>query len=329
MSKASELRVLQYGRSVDAPVKFHHRTGDSEGDGGTMLDLYAQDVSAEEVYLDGADELAKAKFLKGFQGYLRKVFSKQEREFLRRLMSGNEQPREVARALGVDWFKYMQTLQRKAYKNVKPLLKLSELTGWSKAEEFTAVIMRRLALLEDGAELADLLPNVANRAKVREAIKSAGALTKAEKKTENSLRFKKWREANLEHVRESSRKYREENLETVRESFRKWREANLESALEHSKKWNRKHPEKCCKSSKKWYEANREKVAERNKAYRAENREKMREYYKAYRAENREKYREANRLYKAKKKAERLAKQAQETGKIPNSEFDNVAGGNA
>ena len=244
MSKATELRLLRYGRSIDAPVNYRHRTGDSEGSAGSMLDFYAQEDSAEDVYFDGEDEHAKARFLKGFKGYLRKVFNRSEREFLSRLMSGREKPHEVGRALGVDWFKYMQALQHKAYKNVKPLLRLSELTGWTRAEEFTAVVLRRLSLLNAGAELAELLPNVANRTKVREALKGAGAENANEQRAHSCFLSRKWRENNLEHARETARKWREANFERWLASKMKHREAHRAEEAERSRRWREANKEK-------------------------------------------------------------------------------------
>lgn len=52
MSKASELRLIRGQRSADAAINYHHRSGDSEGSGGSMLDFYAQEESAEEAYLE-------------------------------------------------------------------------------------------------------------------------------------------------------------------------------------------------------------------------------------------------------------------------------------
>lgn len=328
MSKASELRVLRYGRSVDAPINYHHRTGDSEGSAGSMLDFYAQTESAEEIFLQEEDEQAREKFVKGFKGYLRKVFSKTEREFLRRLMSGREQPREVARALGVDWFKYMQTLQHKAYKNVKPLLRLSELTGWSRAGEFTAQVLRRLSLLENGAELGEILPNFANRAKVRESLKKAGAITKAEKNAEKYIAAHKYYIAHREECRAKVRQWIAENYEHKRAYDRKYQAEHREEVLEKKRQW-----------AKKWRKENPEKKRAENAAYRAKacagrevreyklrelcvkdcgssrSKEYRSEYQKAYRAENREKsrkyQREYIRAYRERKKAEHaLAKAA-------------------
>lgn len=65
-----------------------------------------------------------------------------------RLMSGRETPQEVGRALGVDWWKHLHAIQKRAYKNLTPLLKLSERTGWSGAETFTEQLLKRLRLIE-------------------------------------------------------------------------------------------------------------------------------------------------------------------------------------
>ena len=51
MSKTSELRLIRGQRSADAPINYHHRSGDLESSGGSMLDYYAQEESAEEAYL--------------------------------------------------------------------------------------------------------------------------------------------------------------------------------------------------------------------------------------------------------------------------------------
>ncbi len=281
MSKASELRVLRYGRSVDAPVNYRHRTGDVEGDGGSMLDFYAHTESAEEFYLDGEDELAKAKFLKGFSGYLRKVFSAPERKFLNRLMSGKEKPHEVGRALGVDWFKYMQSLQHKAYKNVKPLLKLAEFTGWTRAEEFTAIILRRLSLLNAGAELSELLPKSFNRAKAREALKATGAENYAAHRIDKLYYLRKWRKNNFERFLASKMKYRETHRAEEAERTREWRKANKERKREYNRAYDAAH---------------REEMRSYQKAYQAAHREELKAYQKAYQAE-----------YRARKKAEKEA----------------------
>ena len=307
MSKASELRVLRYGRSVDAPINYHHRTGDSEGSGGTMLDFYAQTESAEEYYLEGEDELAKAKFLKGFQGYLRKVFSKQEREFLRRLMGGKEKPHEVGRAMGVDWFKYMHDIQRRAYKNIKPLIKLSELTGWTRAEEFTAALLKRLSLLEDGADVVDILPEAKNRAKIRAAMKAEREHAKEEKN--NSYRI--YCALHPEKIKAKDKRYYQAHREKIIAQKIAYQKANREKVLAQKREHYQAHKQEMRAKTAAYEKANREKIRETKRLYREANREKLREYQREwarkYNAANREKVRERKRAYKARKKAEREA----------------------
>lgn len=302
MSKASELRALKYGRSVDAPINFRHRTGDSEGESGNMLDLYAQEKSVEDVIFESEDDLAKARFLKGFSGYLCKVFSKTEREFLRRLMSGQEKLQDVGRAMGVDWFKYMQSLQRKAYKKITPLLRLVELTGWSRAEEFTAAILRRLSLLDDGAVLEDIIPKVGNRAKVRESLKAAKGENGAEEESRlyyakqkrlecNRRSDKKWRNAHKEEIKA----YKEQHKEEIREYMKKYREANREKLSEYQKEYNQRNPKKRNEAKKRYREKNREAIRARIKAWKKANREKVLADKKAYR-ERKKAEREAAKL---------------------------------
>lgn len=314
MSKSGELRILRYGYSVDAPINYHHRTGDSEGDGGSMLDLYVQEKSVEEVLFEADDETAKAVFLKGFSGYLRKVFSKTEREFLKRLMSGNEKLQDVGRAMGVDWFKYMQAIQRKAYKKTLPLLKLCELSGWSRAEEFTAQVLRRLSLMEDSATLEDFLPQKAHRARVREALKLAKA-DNAALKASNKRAYKAlWRKANREKIRETNRKYREANREKIKAIEKAYREANREKERER----NRRNRELRKEKDKAYREANREKTNEYRKKHREKNNEYMRLYnvvhrekrkatQKLYQETHREELKAYREAYRARKKAEKLA----------------------
>ncbi|MBQ8322817.1 MAG: hypothetical protein IJX91_02500 [Clostridia bacterium] len=325
MSKSGELRILRYGYSVDAPINYRHRTGDSEGDGGSMLDLYVQEKGVEEVLFEADDETAKAVFLKGFSGYLRKVFSKTEREFLKRLMSGNEKLQDVGRAMGVDWFKYMQAIQRKAYKKTLPLLKLCELSGWSRAEEFTTQVLRRLSLMEDGAMLEDFLPQKAHRARVREALKQAkadnAALTVREKKAYNAL----WREKHREQVKAYSEKHREKkksyyeaHREEIKATRRAYRKANREKIKAYNKAYREAHREEI-KANKKIYRevnleerkkyhrvynaAHREEINAQNKVYRETHREELREYREA----RREEMKAYQKAYRARKKAEKLA----------------------
>ena len=336
MSKASELRLIRGQRSADAAINYHHRSGDSEGSGGSMLDFYAQEESAEETYFEEQEESAREVFSRAFRLYLKKTLTGKERKFLSRVLSGKEKPQEVGRALGVKWFEYLQAIQRKAFNNAEAFGRVVQLSGWSRAEEFADTVFKRFELLNAGAELNEILPQNA----------------KILKKRKNR---KLWREANKERINERHRKYRAEHCEEIRiykkahreeinararERYAENREENCakdrarrirrkerdpikyaEQVRAHNKRrreymreWKKMHIEKMQKYQKeyqrKYQEANAEKIRERKRAYREANAEKIREQRRAYREANREKDLERKRAYRAKKKAEKEAAKA-------------------
>ena len=167
MSKKDELQILRRQRSVDAPVNVHQRTGGSEAI-GSMLDLYVQVSSAEDTYLGNLDEYAREKFQKGFDFYLKKVFTDQEREFLSHVLAGGENVYTVAGLLRVKYIALLQEIQRKAYKNIKPLLKLARVTGWSGAKDFIATILERLKKLSEGSSIDHIIPQYKCEKEIRE-----------------------------------------------------------------------------------------------------------------------------------------------------------------
>jgi len=234
MSKSSELRMMQYGLRIDAPVNFHHRTGDSD-EGGSMLDFYARSESAEEIYFGNADELARERFVKGFQVYLKKVFSAQEREFLKRLLAGKESAYKIGRSLGVEHFSFLQSIQLKAYKNVKPLAKLAKMTGWSEAESFTETIFKRLEQLNAGFSINEIIPQNRKIEKLRKRNLLYKAAYRATHREEIREAKKAWRQAHREEERERFRAYRATHREEIRERDRAYRAAHLEEARERSR----------------------------------------------------------------------------------------------
>lgn len=272
MSKASELRVLRYGRSVDAPINYYHRTGDSEDVAACEIDFYAQTESAEEIFLQEEDEQAREKFVKGFKKYLKFVYTAKEREFLARVLSGKESPYKIGKSLGVEHFKFMQRLQEKAYKSAKQLVRLALKTGWSKAEAFTETIFQRLEQLRAGFAISEVVP-----------------LTKYQK---DLIKNRKWAAENPEKARENVRRWRAENPERTRELYRRYNDRHREEKRERDRRYAREH---------------REKRGEYYKRWRAENLEKARESVRRWRAANLEKAWESVRRCEARKKAERLA----------------------
>lgn len=338
MSKSGELRILRYGRSVDAPVNFRHRTGDVDGNGGNMLDLYAHAESAEDVFFGSADEHAREMFLKGFRVYLKKVFTEQEREFLKGILAGKESPYQVGRALGVEHFAFLQGIQRKAYKNVKPLAKLARLTGWSGAEAFTGTIYERLEQLNAGFALNDIIPQNRRVQKIRARDRELKRILRKTNPEKLKSINKKWYETHRAEVLQKQKEYARAYPEKIKARSLAYKEANRERILERNReRWNEKkdelnarrrearraNPDKYKATRVAWERANHEELLKKRRDYEAKNRKKLNERMQNYRKANPEKIRQATKTYYeknreklieksrnryAKKKAEREAK---------------------
>ena len=268
MSKSGELKMLKYGCSIDAPINYYHRSGDSEGSGGNMLDLYAQEASAEEAYLEEREESAREVFARAFKLYLKKMLTGKERKFLSRILSGLEKPQEVGRSMGVKWFEYMQGIQRKAFANAKAFGRVVRLSGWSRAELFAETIYKRLEQLSAGYALNEILPQ---NKKIERFRKKKAELAR------------KWRAANYEHSRKYQSEYMKQWREDHREKLREWSRAYYTSNIERERARNRAKWEKV-KATPELYE----RVRARSLAYYAEHAEEKREKNREYFSERRE-----------------------------------------
>ena len=276
MSKASELRLIRGQRSADAAINYHHRSGDSEGSGGNMLDRYAQSESAEEEYFEGEEERAREVFARAFRLYLKKTLTGKERKFLKGILAGKETPAAIGKALGVKWFECLQEIQRKAFNNAEAFGRVVQLSGWSRAKEFSETVFKRLELLKGGAELNELLPQNQAVMKKREY-------------------HRKWREAHLERVRE-----------LVREGVKRYKKAHSEKIKEDRKKWKASHPEYVRAKQKEYVSRHRERLLAFSRDYYRKRIAEMRATgeYEAYLKSCREQARER---YAKKKAAKALA----------------------
>lgn len=310
MSKNGELRLMRYGLSVDAPMNFNHRTGESST-AGLMIDRYAQVESVEDTYFGEQDEYAKQRYLKGFRVYMRKVFTEEENEFLQRVLFGQESAYEVGRAFGVKHFDFMRSIQTKAYKNIKPLAKLARLTGWSKAEEFTKLLYKRLEQLNAGYTVNEIIPENQKILKFR-ARKNAIMRAWRERNFQHWKAYAyaymaKWRAEHREELRARSRQYYADNREREAERKKKQRQnpaylareraralayytEHAEERREHNREYFARNREEINAKHRAYYEANKERInAERNTPEKREKRlAYLREYGKAHREQERE-----------------------------------------
>lgn len=84
---------------------------------------------------------------------------------------------------------------------------------------------------------------------------------------------RRWREKNLDEIREKQRRHYEANRDKVLERQRRYQEANRDEVLERK----RRH-----------YKANRDKILEYQRGYQEANRDRIVEYQRRYREENRD-----------------------------------------
>ena len=218
MSKASELRLIRGQRSADAPINYHHRSGDSEGSGGSMLDYYAQEESAEAAYLEEEDESAREVFSRAFKLYLKKTLTGKERQFLSRVLSGKEKPQDVGRALGVKWFEYLQEIRRKAFNNAEAFGRVVQLSGWSRAEIFAGAVFGRLKELERRGA-AEELPREKKQARARAMMKAFRESSEAEKRTAHNFCVRRYQKEHAEswkkYQSEYNKKYKKKRVNMV------------------------------------------------------------------------------------------------------------------
>ena len=284
MSKATELRLLQNQRSIDAGIDYHHRSGDSEGSAGNRLDRYAQSESAEEEYFESEEEGAREVFARAFRLYLKKTLTGKERKFLKGILAGKETPSAIGKALGVKWFECLQEIQRKAFNNAEAFGRVVQLSGWSRAKEFSETVFKRLELLKGGAELNELLPQNQAVMKKREY-------------------HRKWREAHLERVRE-----------LVREGVKRYKKAHSEKIKEDRKKWKVSRPEYVRAKQKEYVSRHHERLLAWQRDYDRKRIAEMRATgeYEAYLEARREQARKRSAKKKAAKALAGLMQASQE-----------------
>lgn len=326
MSKTSELRLIRGQRSADAPINYHHRSGDLESSGGSMLDYYAQEESAEDSYFEEQEDSAREVFSRAFKLYLKKTLTGKERRFLSRVLSGAEKPQEVGREMGVKWFEYLQEIRRKAFNNAEAFGRVVQLSGWSRAEEFAGMVFSRLRNL--GKEAAEL-PKAKKQAQARAMMKAFRESADEERRAARSF----YRAAHRKELYEYNKRYLAEHREKFRAYFRAYEEAHREkrNAMQRERRAkNReetrakdkalrarlkerdpvKYAEQKREKNRRYREKHAEKMRELARKWREANAEKERERKRKYREANREKDLERKRAYRAKKKAEKEAAKA-------------------
>lgn len=96
-----------------------------------------------------------------------------------------------------------------------------------------------------------------------------------EKKNENLIYNKKYREEHKEDIKEKHKEYYENNKEQIAEKHKKYYEENKEELLKKSKEWKDNNKERTSESFKKWQEDHKEERTEYKKEWAKNNKEKI------------------------------------------------------
>ncbi len=282
MGKREELRLLRNSTSADAPVNYHHRTGDSEGSGGSMLDLYTQVQSVEDDLLDEEDKAAQGVFIRAFKLFLRQTLTGKERKFLNAVMSGKGKPHEIGRAMKINWFDCMQEIQRKAFANAEAFKRVATLSGWSRAELFSEAVFKRLR--DMGGNPTSELSREKKQAKARAMFASFGGIAAEDSITSRRYNWRIWKRTYIEKHREAyierSRAYRAEHREELNEKMRKYNAKNWERDKPKRRARYLRIREKRCAQQREAYAKNK-----LNPEYMKEKREKDRAYFLSHKEE--------------------------------------------
>ncbi len=297
-TRETELHTITRGFSIDNPINFRHRSGDIESAGENRLDFYASTESAEEIFFESEDEKARRVFLKLFKKFLKTTYTKAERRFLIMSASGAK-PQELRQRLGItDILKYREAVQKKGFENAEALRAAIVYSGWSKAEEFSETLFKRVELFRRGENIIETLPE--------------------DPRVWYKIRY---RITHREEIKEYRKRYYKEHGQERREYSKQYRKAHHEETLQAAREYKKQHREEIREQRKKHYKENRETLKEKARIYTAtlseERKAALREYAKAYAERNREKIKARRKARYQREKMERLAAKLRAKENLP------------
>jgi hypothetical protein len=93
--------------------------------------------------------------------------------------------------------------------------------------------------------------------------------TEEERKEARRLSAKKYRNKNINKLKEKTKEYRDNNKEKVNEATRKWREENPDKIKNYSKDYRKKNLDEITKKIKIWKSENKDKINNNERKRRA------------------------------------------------------------
>lgn len=113
-------------------------------------------------------------------------------------------------------------------------------------------------------------------------------------KTCKSDEDKKYREQNIDAIKQQRNEYYEENKDTFRQRSKKYRDENADSLKVIAKKYREENKDTIRQRGKQYYEENKDKFQQ----YREENKEEKKQYMKKYREENKDAIKQKTKQYR-------------------------------
>lgn len=316
MGVANELRLMRRSFSGDASRGIQSRSGDDRSNGAPLFDFVASVQSAEADIIEEEERAerreSKRQFVRLLRLYFKKILSDQERKFLSECLRSKQTPYKIGRALGLDYRKIIENVQRKYEATAPQLSALMRASGYDcrRGIEFFPTLVRYCVYRE------------------RYYFSKSEEIKRKEKQ-----RYK----ANPERRREIMRRYKERHKETVlrlnRNCYR--RHSDIYNARRRAKYAVQKQPkaervqdcdiyklEELRQQEKQQAEFLQAKAPIRSEAERERRREAKRRYKERHKETvlraNRNCYRRHRDIYNARRRAKYAAqKQAQQNKSTP------------
>lgn len=174
MSKSGELRILRYGRSVDAPVNFRHRTGDNE-DGVAFSDtLEDESASALDMLIESEGRDVRVKFLKQFFALLKQTLSPEEFKFIKLRFTKQKTDNQIVVWLGLKSAGFVfRSIREKLRAHERTIRHLAMRSKWNEAELFIKQIMTSINDLSRNECILDMRAEMPKDARGFHALKQA------------------------------------------------------------------------------------------------------------------------------------------------------------
>lgn len=251
MSVHSELNVISHSFSGDDHAEVNMRSGERDAGGAIMFDLVARVQSAEDDIIEAEEEqvraIAKRSFTKLLKLYLKKILSVEELKFISTYLRTGETPYKIGRAMGLDYYTVIESIQAKNAANRDKLQRLMRRCGYD--------FRRGLVFLPGLERYFNKHINYSNY--------------RAAHKEEINARQRAYQKVHRERKNERNRFYRAANKEEINAKQRAYYAAHREEIGAQKHAYRAAHKEELNARERAYWAAHKEEINERRRARRA------------------------------------------------------------